>query len=522
MKKRTTKLLLLILVLSIAIPVLAACKNKERTIVVYNWEEYVNENVIKDFEKAYNAKVEYVTFSTNETMMTNIVDGKQKYDLVCPSDYAIQQLKRKDLLEPMDESKLSAYLDNVSKALDNNNKKEADLGKFDEFFFGEGGDANRYAVGYMWGLMGILYNVEKVASAGISNVESWGMLFDSSLKNQVYMKNSIRDSFAAIALYSNAQKGGPLTPQQVLRNDDNSLLDDIKRTFNAQKTAVAPLYEVDEAKNELAEGRYAAALMWSGDAYASMLTAEENGRELDFALPTEGNNIFCDGFVIPKNDKRSEEKTNLIYDFLNFISRPENAVRNMDEIGYTSVISGKSKDQNPIYDYAASSERYGIAKAATEENFFFGPSFGAVTVDPYLYPDADYIASKCAIMYDYGEKTQAFQDLWIELMAGSSLGNDLDRGLEPWAIALIIIAGALVVLGVAGYFIYRNKEKVLAIFKKDKKNQNGEIAPSDKNQAKSSPAANNPPDTKEPAQTIKAPPKAALEDDDDDFVPPSK
>ncbi|MDR2091423.1 MAG: extracellular solute-binding protein [Clostridiales bacterium] len=534
MKK--TKFIVLLLVLAICLPVLAACNTAtpDDVLYVYNWEDYISEDLIKAFEEKYSVTVEVPTFDTNETMITNLVDGKQSYDIICPSDYAIQQLIKRKLLEPLDKDKLPVYFENVS------------YGVHDKFEGIITDDAdNLYAIGYMWGIMGILYNVEKLEEKGFSvendNIDTWGLLFEEEFKGQVYMKDSIRDTFAALSLWAYREElaSGELKPQDVLSNDKDGLIDRVKAVFKEQKSKVSPLFEVDEAKNSLAEGQYAMALMWSGDAYESILNAAEKGIELGFAYPTEGNNIFFDGLAIPKNDKRTDAKRDLIYKFLNFISEPENAAVNMEATGYTSVIAGTGTtvDDNPILKYAHVSEEEG-----GEVNNFFFPEGVDVPVDTLLYPSPEYLAEKCAIMYDYGDRTEAFNDAWVELMG--NVGGD-DEGLPGWAVALIVIGSILVVLGVLG-FVFRAKvadfigKKFPNLLKKNTadsaasgaanapKPSSASGAETEKSPGNATTKAEKPspaPSETESGKTAeqhadKKPP--AFDDDDDEFIPPVK
>ena len=142
--------------------ILLSCgSNRDQVLKVYNWSDYIDETVLPEFEAWYKAQtgeditVVYQTFDVNETMLSKIEKGHEDFDVVCPSDYIIERMLASDLLLPIDrdfgvtpnyiDSNLSPYI----------------RACFDKM---EGGEknANDYAVGYMWGTTGILYNAKYV------------------------------------------------------------------------------------------------------------------------------------------------------------------------------------------------------------------------------------------------------------------------------------------------------------------------------------------------------------------------
>jgi spermidine/putrescine transport system substrate-binding protein len=542
------RFLVLFLIAAMLLPVLTACKPKdyENVLRIYNWEDYMSDDVKTGFVEYYKKKtgktieIQYETFDTNETMFTKLDKGKEYYDLICPSDYMIQRLINADLIEPLDDDKLTDYNKYVSKYIDE---------KFKPIISSK--DGQRYAIGYMWGFLGILYNIKNVENKGLlDQVDSWEILFNSEFKNEVYMKDSIRDTFAALAIYAYreelADPENKMTVKDVLEDSSDEMLDRLVKAMKAQQNAVSPVYEVDEAKSDMADGNYSLALMWSGDAYAAieegLYTYDDEGNrelkpadkqvKLGFSLPKEGNNVFFDGFAIPKQ-KRSDEKTQMIYDFLNYISLPENALKNVEEIGYTSVIAG-DKEHSDILDYAIESEFQ--INEVDASYFFDAEHFDDDMTDLYLsnimFPDKSYIEDYCAIMYDYGDRTQEFNDAWIK-----ARGSDF----PTWAIVLIVVGSVVIVLAVL-CFIFRDKIRVFInkkfpdlLKKKEKANgaesyqsnrstANSTTQPSEaktpeqQSETKKPTAAPENKNTEQPSES-KIPPEF---DDDDEFIPPVK
>jgi spermidine/putrescine transport system substrate-binding protein len=544
------RFLVLFLIAAMLLPVLTACKPKDydNVLRIYNWEDYMSNDILEGFKEYYKKKtnktieIQYEAFDTNETMFTKLDKGKEYYDLICPSDYMIQRLINADLIEPLDDDKLTDYNKYVSKYIDE---------KFKDII---SKDDKRYAIGYMWGFLGILYNIDKVEAKGITEdeIQSWEILFNSQFKNEVYMKDSIRDTFAALAIYAYRDElaSGATTVDTVLKDSSDEMLERLVKAMKDQQAAVSPVYEVDEAKSDMADGNYSLALMWSGDAYAAieegLYTYDDEGNavlkpenkqvNLGFALPKEGNNVFFDGFAIPKQ-KRSDEKKQMIYDFLNYISLPENALKNVEEIGYTSVIAG-DKDHKDIFDFAVDSE---FQINEVDASYFFDSEhfgdIGLLSLSNIMFPDKSYIEDSCAIMYDYGARTQEFNDAWIKA-----------RGTEfpAWAIVLIVVGSVLIVLAVL-CFIFREKirafinKKFPDLLKKKPKDvsensqtkQPTETSP--KQPIDGSPTKNGSsavePETKTPTTSpeTKAPEKPSesklppeFDDDDDEFIPPVK
>ncbi len=268
----------------------------KETLYVYNWGDYIDESVISDFEKEYKAKVVYETFATNEDMYVKIKQGGTKYDVAIPSDYMIEKMIKEDLLEPIDQSKITTFGD-IS----------AD---FKDLPFDRG---NAYSVPYMWGTVGIIYNKTLVKEP----VDSWNMLWSDKYKGQIVMLDSQRDALAV----SLKRLGFSLNSR------DAKELEQAKQALIKQKPLLLA-YAGDNLKDMMISGEGAMAVCWSGDA---MYMMQENP-DLAYALPKEGSNLWFDNMVIPKGAQNVE----LAHKFIDFMNRAEIAQRNVAYIGYST------------------------------------------------------------------------------------------------------------------------------------------------------------------------------------------
>lgn len=296
---------------------MTACGNK-KTLRVLNWGDYINEDVVKEFEKANKCDVKIDEVSSNEIMYSNIKTNKAKYDIAVPSDYMISKLKKDDLLNTIDKSKLSNYNDGMFRSslqtlMDN------DASEYKDYF-----------VPYFWGTLGIMYNTSK---AGVEDaVKTYGFecLFNTTVLpsgTKIGMYNCARDAFAAAEAYKeyslNTEKEDELQVCKKLLKDNYK---------NYEK------YGDDDLKRDVADGNLDIALVYSGDYFDQRYTFIENGDDPDskFKLyaPTEKNNVFFDGLVIPK----TSENIDLAHKFIDFFLDTENSFENTDFVGYAPVI----------------------------------------------------------------------------------------------------------------------------------------------------------------------------------------
>ena len=283
------------------------------TLRVFNWGEYIDKSVIKSFEKEFNCKVIYETFDSNESMYTKLVGGNM-YDIMVPSDYMIEKMIVEELLQPIDWS----YITNAN-SLDQSIMYQ----DFDK--------ENNYWVPYFYGNVGIVYDTTKVDEEDLS--EGWEILRNTKYKGNIYMYDSVRDSFmpALKALgYS-------------MNSENDQEIEEAYQWLIEQKATMNPVYGGDSIIDSMKNSEKAMAVMYSGDA-AAIMAENEN---MEFFLPDEGTNVWFDGFVISKDCTQVE----LAHQFINYMVVDENALLNTLEVGYlTSNVKAASEASKEEYE----------------------------------------------------------------------------------------------------------------------------------------------------------------------------
>jgi len=272
-------------------------KSGKDTLTIFNWGEYIDPDLLKQFEKETGIHVIYETFDSNEAMMTKIKQGGTAYDIAVPSEYMIEKMKEEHLLLPLDKSKIP-------------NLKNIDPYFLDLPF----DDNNEYSVPYFWGTVGIVYNPDLVGNLDFS---SWEDLWDPSLKRKVFLVDGAREVIG-MGLNSLGHSLNSLDDQELRQATDKliTLAPNVKAIIGDE---ITPLMINNEA---------AVALTWSGQA-ADMLFENE---DLDFAVPEEGSNLWFDNMVIPKTSKNIDGA----HAFINFMLKAESGAQNADYVGYST------------------------------------------------------------------------------------------------------------------------------------------------------------------------------------------
>lgn len=295
---RNIKLILFLVLALLGTTILSACGDDRPSLNVYNWGDYIDTDVIREFEKEYGIKVVYDTFATNEDLYVKLKQGGSSYDVIFPSDYMIERMIREDLLVKIDKNNIP------------------NLSKVDEKFLNLDYDPdNDYSIPYMWGTVGIIYNKTMVDEP----LTSWSDLWNEKYKGQIVMLNSQRDSLA-VALKK-------LGFSMNTRNIDE--LEAAKQELIRQKPLVAA-YLGDDIKGVVVSGDAAIGVVWSGDAVAMI----RDNSDLEYVIPSEGTNLWFDAMVIPKNAKNKEAAEK----FIDFMTRPDISAKNTDYIGYSTPI----------------------------------------------------------------------------------------------------------------------------------------------------------------------------------------
>ncbi len=276
-------------------------KNKsisDEKVVIYNWGEYMDPQVIDLFEEETGITVVYEEFETNESMYPKVQAGAVFYDLVCPSDYMIQRMIENDLLSEIN-------YDNIPN-IKNIGKQYLEQSKaFDP--------ENKYAVPYCWGTVGILYNKTMVDEP----IDSWSVLWDTRYKDQILMQDSVRDAFGVALKYCGYS----------LNSTDLDELYEAQALLLEQKPLVQA-YVVDQVRDKMIGNEAAIGVIYSGEA---IYTQSENPN-LEYVVPKEGSNLWIDSWVIPKKAKNKENAEK----FINFLCRPDIAKMNFDYITYST------------------------------------------------------------------------------------------------------------------------------------------------------------------------------------------
>ena len=396
--------------------------DRAHTLKIYNWADYIDESVLDDFKVWYKEQtgeeVEIIIqlFDINEIMLAKIERGKEDFDVVCPSEYIIERMLRNDMLLPIDKDfgKTPNYLQHISPyIIDCFNKID-----------GSGKNANDYAVGYMWGTTGLLYNTKYVTREEAS---TWSTLLNEKFSKKIFIKDAFRDVYSTQLIYLRNKElaEGKITLDELMYDSSDESIAEVEAFLKRVKKLVAG-WEADFGKEMMTKEKAYINLTWSGDAVWAIEEAAEVGVSLDYVVPKEGSNVWFDGWVIPKyavNTKAARY-------FINFMCRPDIAIRNMEEIGYVSVIA------SPEVLEAQSDDEL---ETTIDASYFFGEGAENVKLNPVLYPDKSVI-ERCAMMHDSGARTPKMLEMWARIK-----GDDVPL----WNLLIIIISfSVLFVLGI--------------------------------------------------------------------------
>jgi len=293
------KLLSALLILAMLLP---ACAFAEEVVNVFNWEDYIDESVIQQFQQETGIKVNYMRFTTNEDMMVQVEANPGAFDLCFPSEYIVERMLNKGMLAEINYDNIP----NAKYILENLRNPSYDAN-------------NKHSVPYMWGTVGILYNTKLVDDP----VDSWSIFWNPKYQNNVFMLDSYRDSMGITLKYL----GHSMNTRDILALEMTK-----EKLIEQKQLGIVKAYQVDETKDKMVAGEAAMALVWSGDAqYAIDLNPD-----LAYSIPNEGSNVWVDCMVIPRNAKNKENAEK----FIDFLCRPDIAQKNCEYIWYSSPNSG--------------------------------------------------------------------------------------------------------------------------------------------------------------------------------------
>ena len=411
-----------ILALAAAVAVLASCSSDRNSILkVYNWSDYIDETVIGEFEQWYkentgeDIRVIYQTFDVNETMLSKVEKGHEDYDVLCPSDYIIERMINEGLVIPLDFAAIPDSLDYITP---NTSPYTREIFKA----INPNVDANAYAVPYMWGTTGLIYNPEFVTEEEVS---TWDVIRNPKFKGQILIKDAPRDVYGPVLIYLKQKEiaAGETTIQDLMWDSSDESIAAVEAYLREVKEGVLG-WEADFGKDQMTKGRGVISLNWSGDAVWAIEEAAALGVELRYVVPEEGSTVWCDGWVIPKYAQNVKAATW----FIDFMCRPDIAIRNMEVTGYVSASGAREvlesqidPDLDPI-----------------DLSYFFEGA-DSVRVDPVLYPDKSVI-DRCALEHDWGEDTAKLLAMWSRV-----------KGDNASSMTYIILVAAVVLIA-AAYF----------------------------------------------------------------------
>lgn len=270
----------------------------DQKVIVYNWGEYLDPEVLDMFEEETGIQVIYEEYETNEIMYPKIQSKAIAYDVVCPSDYMIQRMRENGLLAEIN-------WDNVPNISNIDSTYMEQSKSFDP--------ENKYSVPYCVGTVGILYNKTMVDE----EVKSWDILWDSKYKDSILMQDSVRDAFA-VALKRKGYSLNSVVVDELIQATDDLI---------AQKPLVQA-YVVDQVRDKMIGNEAALGVIYSGEA---LYTQRENP-DLEYVIPEEGSNVWIDSWVIPSNARNKENAEK----FINFLCRPDIALMNFEYITYAT------------------------------------------------------------------------------------------------------------------------------------------------------------------------------------------
>jgi spermidine/putrescine transport system substrate-binding protein len=410
MKKLSTLFVAVIAIL------FTSCGGTDRAhqLKVLNWADYIDEDVKENFEQWYfdqtGEKVElvYETFDINETALTKIEVGHEDYDVFCPSEYIIERMLKKDLLLPIQKDLIPEeiyYFDNISPFV---------LEKFQQMAPRYDVKVSDYTMGYMWGTTGFIYNPQFVNR---EDLMSWGALLDPKFENHILMKDAFRDVYSVLVLYAYREEleNGTVNRNELVRNITKARVAAVKDILLQAKKQICG-WEVDFGKEEMTKGKAWMNLSWSGDAQFAIEEASEMGVLLDYIVPQEGSNVWFDGWVIPKYAQNVKAATY----FIDYMCKAENALANMDEIGYVScaggdkaaaIILAEQNDEEEWPETVDASYFFG-EKNILVKGEYLDPH--ALHLNPVYYADKS-IIDRCALMHDAGESQEMLLEMWNEI-----------------------------------------------------------------------------------------------------------
>lgn len=309
------KILLASLLLLSGAIVIAA---EQQTLVVYNWAEYLPKKVLQQFARETGIKVQYSTYDSNEAMYAKVKTVKGVgYDILVPSTYYVDRMRREGLLQPLDKSRLH------------------NLGNLNPRLLDQPYDPdNRYSIPYLWGTTGIAYDADKVAPGTLTR---WAELWDPAYRNKLLLLNDMREVFSM---------GLKVLGHSINTTDENQI-----RAAYEKLAEIMPnvrVFDAESPKTKFLSREVAAGMLWNGEAYQ----ASRENPKIRYVYPKEGAMQWMDNLVVSAGAKNVDAA----HQFIDFILRPEIARQISEEVGYSSpnlaaikLLPEKVRDNPTVY-----------------------------------------------------------------------------------------------------------------------------------------------------------------------------
>ena len=347
-----------------AVIFLTGATSSRPVVNVCSWGEYIDTDLIAQFEEDTGIRVNYQTVESNEALYSLLKSGGADYDVVVPSDYMIAKLIEEDMLEELDYGNIPNFslIDSRFKHL-----------SYDP--------ENLYTVPYTWGTLGIIYNTAMVDE----EITSWSALYDDKYAGNVLLINNSRDALGAALLYLG---------YSVNTTDEAEIREAYEVIADANRRGVFQGKVMDEVFQKMEGGNAAIATYYAGD-YLSMVENQADGVDLAFVIPEEGSNWFVDAMCVLKDAPHKTEAEM----WINFIASTEANLANMDYIWYASPNS-RALEEYPAY---------------YEE--LYGEELDQETFEIMAAPAG--VLERCEVYENLpGDILKLYSQLWVELGTG--------------------------------------------------------------------------------------------------------
>lgn len=277
-------------------PLIPITPSEENVLNIFNWSDYIDPEVIAAFEEKYNAKINYSTYDSNESLFAKLRGGNPGYDLIVPTGDYVEIMIKLGMLEPLNHENIP-------------NLKNLD-DKFLDYFFDPG---NQYSVAYQWGTAGIGYNIKETGG----EIDSWTALFDPKYKNRVAFVEDLRVVLGLVLIYLGEDP-----------NTTNPAIIEKAKDYLIQQKEVISVFAPDTGQTLLEQGEVDLAVEWSGDIFQVMA----DNPDLRYVIPKEGSIVWVDTLAIPKNAPHKE----LAEKFINFTLEPEISAAISNYVAYAT------------------------------------------------------------------------------------------------------------------------------------------------------------------------------------------